>query len=167
MALPQIRSVVSIIDDLDCLGTQQILVLNKADAMAADKELASRWGAMNWEEVDERFAPCSVVATSALDGRGLGKLKAAIEAALLRMAIEIDCVVPYAQAALVAEVRATSTISAEEYVEEGTRVVAYVPVDLRNRLATACAAAETPFSAADAPATSSKPPSKPRKKAAK
>ena len=35
-----------------------------------------------------QVTPCQVVATSARDGRGLDKLQLAIEAALLRMAIE-------------------------------------------------------------------------------
>ena len=86
-----------------------------------------------------------MVATSALDGRGLGKLKEAVEAALQRLAVKVDCVVPYAEAALLAEVRATSTISEEDFVEQGTRFVAYVPPDLRNRLDKVCRAAGTPF----------------------
>ena len=45
LALPQIRSVIGIIDELGALGTQQILVLNKADAMMANRELAAQWKA--------------------------------------------------------------------------------------------------------------------------
>ena len=53
------------------------------------------------------------------------------------------------EAALLAEVHKTGTISTEEYVDKGTRLVAAVPLSLRNRLEKACVTAATPFSAAD------------------
>jgi len=145
LAVPQIRSVQGIVEELDAAGTPQILVLNKADAVGADPAIAARAAATDWTNLHEAVTPCEVVATSARDGRGLEKLQAAIERALLRAATEVDCVIPYAEAALLAELHKTSTISTEEYVEKGTRVVAHVPRSLRNRLEKACATAATPF----------------------
>lgn len=152
LAVPQIRSVQGIVQELEASGTPQILVLNKADAVGADPALAARAASTDWAGLDEEVTPCQVVATSARDGRGLDKLQLAIEAALLRMAIEVDCVLPYAEAALLAETHKTSTITTEEYVEQGTRLVAFVPASLRNRLEKACNAAGTPFAADKVPA---------------
>ena len=75
-----------------------------------------------------------MVATSAHDGRGLDKLLAAVEAGLLATCSRVDCVLPYSCAALLAEVHKTGTIEVEDYVDDGTRIVAYVPASLRNRL---------------------------------
>ena len=145
LAVPQIRSVQGIITELEANGTPQILVLNKADAVGADPELAARAASTDWAGLDDNVTPCQVVATSARDGRGLDKLLAAIEAALLRMAIEVDCVLPYSEAALLAEVHKMGTITVEEYVEQGTHVVAHVPLSLRNRLEKACTLVGAPF----------------------
>ena len=41
---------------------------------------------------------------------------------------------PYAEAALLAEVHKTGTIVTEEYVDDGTHLVSYVPTSLRNRI---------------------------------
>ena len=95
------------------------------------------------------MTPCAVLAISARDGRNLDKLRKEIEAVLVRMSIQVECVLPYAEAALLAEVHKTGTISTEEYVDKGTRLVAAVPLSLRNRLEKACVTAATPFSAAD------------------
>ena len=54
---------------------------------------------------------------------------------------------PYAEAALLAEVHKTGTIVTEEYVDDGTRVVAFAPRSLRGRLRKACKEAGTPFAA--------------------
>ena len=62
------------------------------------------------------------------------------------MSPRIDCVLPYPEAALLAEAHKTSTITTEDYVEDGTRLVAYVPPSLRNRIERACAQAGTAFS---------------------
>ena len=69
----------------------------------------------------------------------------AVEAALLALSTRVECVLPYAEAALLAEVHKTGTIETEEYVDDGTRLVAYVPDSLRNRLSRACAAAGSCF----------------------
>ena len=120
-------------------------MLNKADAVAASPEAAARAAATGWATLHEGITPCNVVATSARDGRGIPKLLGAVESALLAMAIEVDCVLPYAEAALLAEVHKTGTISVEEYVEAGTHLVAHVPASLRNRLEKACSRSATAF----------------------
>ena len=88
LASQQVKSVQGIIHDLDAHKTPQILVLNKADAVAADPEASQRARSTSWESLHEALTPSHVVATSAADGRGLDKLKAALEAALARPQLE-------------------------------------------------------------------------------
>ena len=145
LASQQVKSVQGIIHDLDAHKTPQILVLNKADAVAADPEASQRARSTSWESLHEALTPSHVVATSAADGRGLDKLKAALEAALLALSSKIQCVLPYSESALLAEAHKAGTIESEEYVEDGTRLVAYVPPSLRNRVQRACELAGTEF----------------------
>ena len=149
IAVQQVRSVQGIVKELEASGKPQILVLNKADAVGADPTLAARAASTDWLHLDGDVTPCAVLAISARDGRNLDKLRKEIEAVLVRMSIQVECVLPYAEAALLAEVHKTGTISTEEYVDKGTRLVAAVPLSLRNRLEKACVTAATPFSAAD------------------
>ena len=157
LAAQQVRSVQGIILELEAQDTPQILVLNKADAVAASEETARAARETSWQELHEDVTPVRLVATSARDGRGMEKLKAAVEAELLAICSRIECVLPYAEAALLAETHKVGTIQSEEYAEDGTRLVAYVPASLRNRIATACELAGTSFED-EAPTTTSKPP---------
>ena len=134
LAIQQIRSVQGIIMELEAQGTPQILVLNKADAVAASPTASKAARETDWSALHETITPSHIVATSARDGRGLDKLLTAVEAALLATCSKVDCVLPYAEAALLAEVHKTGTITTEEYVDIGTHIVAYVPSSLRNRL---------------------------------
>ena len=144
----QVRSVQTIVEDVDAQGIPQILVLNKADAVAADAAAAKLARETKWAELHDAVTPIQVVATSARDGRGLDRLLAGIEAGLLATCSRVDCVLPYACAALLAEVHKTGTIETEEYVDDGTRLVAYVPPSLRNRLEKACSKFESDVAAA-------------------
>ena len=101
-----------------------------------------------WSELHEAVTPFQVVAVSARDGRGLDKLLASVEAGLLAQCSRVDCVLPYSCAALLAEVHKTGTIEVEEYVADGTRLVAYVPGSLRNRLEKAASVFEVDIEAA-------------------
>jgi len=147
LASQQVRSVQAIITELDAQSTPQILVLNKADAVAADPAVAARARDTPWDDLHPAVAPQTIVATSSRDGRGIDKLLRAVEEILLALSTRVECVLPYADAALLAEVHKSGTIETEEYVSDGTRLVAFVPVSLRNRLATACERAGLPFAA--------------------
>ena len=61
----------------------QILVLNKADAVAASPLASKAARETPWASLHPAITPQHIVATSARDGRGLDKLLAAIETALL------------------------------------------------------------------------------------
>ena len=87
LAEQQVRSVQGIIRDLDAQATPQILVLNKADIVQSDGAAGERARQTDWagDELHEGYPPVQTVATSARDGRGLEKLKNALEAALLAL----------------------------------------------------------------------------------
>lgn len=143
----------------------------QADAVAGSPTAAKVARETDWSKLHDAITPARVVATSARDGRGLDKLMSAMEVALLACCSKVDCVLPYAQAALLAEVHKVccsptshgvtaffvsalliaycttrgrvlpfvtlaqaGTIALEEYVDDGTHLIAYVPISLRNRL---------------------------------
>jgi len=81
----------------------------------------------------------------AKDGRGLDKMKAAVESLLLALSSKVECVLPYSEAALLAAVHKTGTIISEEYADDGTALVAFVPASLRNRMGKACERAGNAF----------------------
>lgn len=134
LASRQITSVDNIITELEQHTTPQVLVLNKADAVAASPVASKAARETSWASLHPAITPQHIVATSARDGRGLDKLLSAIETALLATMSKVDCVLPYAEAALLAEVHKTGTIVSEEYVDDGTHLVSYVPTSLRNRI---------------------------------
>jgi len=141
LAAAQVQSVQQIVHELGAHETPQLLVLNKADAATP---LAA---ATDWLSLHSEVRPVRIVVTSAINGRGLDKLKVAIQDALLAIAIEIDCVLPYSAAALLAEVHKTGTISVEEYAAAGTRLVAHVPPSLCNRIERECRGSDSAFRA--------------------
>ena len=141
----QVRSVQGIVEEVDAQGIPQILVLNKADAVAADAaaaKLARDQVGGAARRGDARPGRRHL----ARDGRGLDRLLAGIEAGLLATCSRVDCVLPYACAALLAEVHKTGTIETEECGRRDTprrlRPVA------RNRLEKACSKFESDVAAA-------------------
>uniref|UniRef100_A0A7S0THY0 Uncharacterized protein n=1 Tax=Hemiselmis andersenii TaxID=464988 RepID=A0A7S0THY0_HEMAN len=84
--------------------------------------------------VHGRVVPEVVVRASSKTGEGLGELMEAVEQALLSLNAMVSCLVPYAKGDLLNDIHTVGTIVEEEFVEEGTRVVAYVPPSLRGRL---------------------------------
>lgn len=147
LALRQVQSVQHVLADLGALDKPQLLVLNKADALAADPEVQKTAFETDWIALYPGAAP-ALVAISAKDGRGMAKLLTALEDALLALQVPIDCVLPYSEAALVAEVKRSGTVEREEYTAAGTAIAARVPVSVRNRIEKACQAASTHFESA-------------------
>uniref|UniRef100_A0A7S4H8F6 Hflx-type G domain-containing protein n=1 Tax=Guillardia theta TaxID=55529 RepID=A0A7S4H8F6_GUITH len=129
LAQQQIWSVQNIIEELMLEDTPQILVLNKMDA--CDKEKIE---SPAWLRIHERVIPECTVATSAKSGDGLAELLDIVEEALLQLSVMIECLLPYSASDLLAEIHKVGTIIQEDFQESGTRVVAYVPPSLRNKL---------------------------------
>jgi len=127
LAAVQIQSVQKIIYELGAQSTPQILVLNKADAVSVRPSTP-------WAELSEEVVPVKIVATSAKDGRGINALLKAIEDALRAQSVQVDFLLPWDKGNLLAEVHKAGSILSEEFTDKGTRVKAFVPYSLRNRL---------------------------------
>jgi GTP-binding protein HflX len=134
LSLQQVRSVQAIIADLGASSIPQILALNKFDLVENDSEMHKVVQETDWISLSDDTAPLTLVATSAVDGSGVDKLLSTIEKTLQDLATKVDCVIPYREAWALNQVHTSGTVETEEYLEDGTRVVAYVPPSLRNRL---------------------------------
>ena len=127
LAEQQVRSVQKIVLELGAQDTPQILLLNKADAVSKKPDI-------DWAAISDPVKLFSVIPASARDGRGLDRLLATIEKALIAQSVRIDCLLPFSEGALVTEVHSKGTILSESFTESGTRLGAYVPLSLRNRI---------------------------------
>mmetsp|Transcript_143677 Transcript_143677/g.264890 ORF Transcript_143677/g.264890 Transcript_143677/m.264890 type:complete len:608 (+) Transcript_143677:2-1825(+) len=135
LATQQVHSVQGILEEFQADETPQILVLNKADAVDANINISKAVQEIDWANLQPGLTPRAVVTASAHDGRGLEELRMAIEEELLKSCNRVDCLLPFAEGALLAEVHKAGTIVLEDYVFDGVHLIAYVPFSLRNRLA--------------------------------
>ncbi|WP_136313352.1 GTPase HflX [Actinomyces procaprae] len=104
------------------MDVPELVVLNKADLADAVTLAALR----------TRLPDAAVV--SARTGEGLAELRERIEAMLPRPDVAVDVVVPYSRGDLVSRVHADGDITAVDYVEAGTHVVARVDAALAAEL---------------------------------
>jgi GTP-binding protein HflX len=92
-----------------------------------------------WNKVDlveegalfRDFAADASLKISAKTGEGVDDLYREIAEILKKSRVYIDEVIPYRDAARVAEIRRQGQLLAEEYEEDGVHVKAYVPRNLR------------------------------------
>lgn len=133
LARQQIWSVQNIIEELMMEDTPQILVLNKMDAYDENTHNMTL-DATDWLRVHDRVIPECSVAISAKQSLNVDILLDTVEQALLQMTVVVECVIPYSNGDLLAEVHKAGTIIGEDYLEHGTHVTAYVPPSLRNKL---------------------------------
>ena len=75
-----------------------------------------------------------VLAISARTGEGLDSFLDLLGQVLRERQAYVDCVIPYAEAGLLAQIRKTGQLLSEEYREEGIAVTAYVPAEIYNRI---------------------------------
>lgn len=115
------RVVYDTLRDLGITGKPVITVWNKAD-------LVSR------TELFRDFDADASVRISAKTGEGIDEMFAEIERLLRESRKYIDEVIPYRDAAILADIRAMGQIELEEYVEEGVRIRAYVPAQLAGKI---------------------------------
>lgn len=152
LATQQVRSVQNIVAELGAEGIPQVLALNKADlcGVAEEVDAAAALARTDWAGLYHSDPPCAICPISARDGRGVDGLLRAVEAGLLAASARVDLVLPYAEAALLAEAHKSGTITREDFTERGTHLVAHVPASLRNRLLKAVAAADAARTAGEA-----------------
>lgn len=121
----QISAVRTVLDEVGAAEVPELIVVNKCDV--ADPEVLA----------DIRRSHRHVVAVSALTGEGIDQLMQAIEDDLPRPSVEIDLVVGYDRADLVAQVHREAEIIDLIHGENGTRVHARVDPHLAEVLKSA------------------------------
>lgn len=118
----QIAAVREVLDEVGAADVPELIVVNKSDV--ADPEVLA----------DIRRSHRHVVAVSALTGEGIDELLKALEDDLPRPAVEVDVVVGYDRADLVAQVHREAEIIEIAHLDEGTRVHARVHPQLAEQL---------------------------------
>jgi GTPase len=119
----QLRAVREVLGEIGAAEVPELVVLNKSDL--ADPMTVARL---------RRREPGAVV-VSARTGEGMDDLRAAVEAALPRPAVEVDVCVPYGRGDLVARAHREGEVLGEEHGPEGTALRARVNADLAAALA--------------------------------
>jgi GTP-binding protein HflX len=118
----QLRTVRDVIAEVDAQGIPEIVAFNKADLLDESQRL-----------VLHGLAPDAVF-VSARTGEGVEELRRRIDAALPVPDREVTVVVPYDRGELVAELHERNRVLSTEYVEQGTRVRAYVTGEMLAKL---------------------------------
>ncbi|ROO83619.1 GTP-binding protein HflX [Actinocorallia herbida] len=118
----QIQAVREVLSDVDATSVPEVIVINKADA--ADPVVIGR--------LRREFKRSVVV--SARTGAGMADLLELIEAELPEFDREVHVVLPYSQGALAARVHEQGEIVKIEHREDGTELIARVPLALATEL---------------------------------
>ena len=121
----QIRAVRAVLADIEGFDVPEIVALNKAD-LASPETIA---------RLRSQVEHAAVV--SARTGEGIEELRALIADMLPRPSVDIDVVVPYTRGDLVSRVHTQGELVSEEFLAEGTRLVARVDETLASELAAA------------------------------
>ncbi|WP_251444455.1 GTPase HflX [Microbacterium sp. USTB-Y] len=119
----QIKTVRDVMGDVGARSIPEIIVFNKADLLDDDERMVLRGLVPGAHFVSSR------------SGEGVAELRAAIDEALPKPAVEIRAVVPYDRGDLVAAVHETGLLLEVAHEEEGTRIHAHVGERLAAELA--------------------------------
>lgn len=119
----QLQTVRDVLGDVGVRDMPEIVVFNKADLIDDDERLVLRGLEPNAHFVSSR------------SGEGIPELRAAVEEALPKPAIEIHALVPYDRGDLVAAIHETGMLLSSEHGEHGTAVHARVSERLAAELA--------------------------------
>ena len=121
-------TVQQVLDELGAGSKPRLVALNKADLLDPGdpaEDDAGDGAADGAEAAAGRVAPGAVL-VSALTGAGLQELRGEVAALLASLWVDVDVVVPYAEGALLAQVRERGATEVS-YDERGARVVGRVP----------------------------------------
>lgn len=118
----QLSTVRDVIAEVDAQGIPELVAFNKSDLIDESQRL-----------VLHGLVPDAVF-VSARTGEGVEELKRRIDAALPVPDREVTAVIPYDRGELVAEMHERNRVLDTEYVEEGTRVRAYVTAEMLAKL---------------------------------
>ncbi len=106
--------------ELEITGKPVITVWNKCDLISDD---------MKFRDFDADAS----VRISAKTGAGIGDFYEELSRILRESRVLVDTVIPYKDAAVIAEIRKYGQLISEEFEAEGTHIVAYVPRALAGR----------------------------------
>ncbi len=118
----QLQTVRDVIAEVDAQGIPELVAFNKSDLIDESQRL-----------VLHGLAPDAVF-VSARTGEGIDELRRRIDEALPIPDREVTVVVPYERGELIAEMHERNRVLSTEYVEEGTRVHAYVTSEMLAKL---------------------------------
>ena len=121
--LGQIRTVHEVIAEVEASAIPELIVFNKADLLSEEDQVRLRG-----------LVPGSLL-VSARSGLGFVELEEAIANLLPKPDVEFRGVVPYNRGDLVSRAHLSGKVLEVEYVEQGTRLHAYVKADLAAELA--------------------------------
>jgi GTP-binding protein HflX len=126
-AAQQVRTVHTVLGELEALDKPMVLAANKVDAVDA-AELPALLQSLDVAGYLE------VVPVSALRGDGLDQLRTAIADVLAVGMLSIDVVLPYSQQALLAALHRDGVVFSERYDESGVHVTGSAPAALAARI---------------------------------
>jgi GTPase len=121
--LEMLRAVEDTLEEIGAGDRPRILVLNKADALGAERR------------AELRHRHPGGVLVSALTGEGLDDLRGAIEQAFSRTLRSVELLLPYSEGGRLAELHDVAGDLHREDTADGVRVVARVPAAIAERYA--------------------------------
>ena len=125
LAEVQMSAVNNVLDELDASHIPQLLVWNKIDLVTDEEQML---------EIEIAAEAAGAVLISTHTGEGLDALQEKVSSIIMRSALtRCELLVPYERGALIGEMRRSGFIETEEFLENGTRVVAYLPVGMARR----------------------------------
>lgn len=123
----QMTAVDKVLDQIGASGKPTVIVLNKADLLSEERVEETLLHVQ-----EKRGYEC--VAVSAATGKGLEEVGVLVDEVLREILLSVEAVIPYSRGDLTAAVYTQGSVEAEDFVEEGTHIVARVPPGLSNKL---------------------------------
>lgn len=119
----QIEAVNGVLTELDVNNKKIILVLNKIDKARHEKI----------RDIEEKYKNLQIIKISAKENINLEDLLEEITLGVPSKLKKISYVIPYTEQNLVSNLHKNSKIETEEYLEEGTRITAFVDEKIYNQ----------------------------------
>jgi len=120
------QSVLDTLEEIGCGNKPIVRVLNKIDAVP---EFAARI-----REAAASAAGGDTVAISSTTGEGMSDFVKTVERAFSELLVDIEVVIPYSRGEDVSVVNEVGIVSTVDYREDGTYMIAKVPMAVKNRL---------------------------------
>jgi len=125
LADAQMSAVDNVLEELEASNIPQLLVWNKIDLIADEEERL---------DIEIAAEDAGAILISTYTGEGLETLQSKVAEILMRSTLtRCELLVPYERGALIGEMRRTGFIETEEFLDNGTLVVAYLPVGMARR----------------------------------